>query len=267
MIGRRGTDVRLTMVEGESGLIYVCENAGVPYTWRPSTKEFIFEDTGARVYGFSAEEPDSLRGPQFGAAWWDEPAHADDPQEVWDNLMFGLRLPGVPGGAKVMLTGTPIPTPFVKERLADPYNRLTTGSTYENLDNLDPTMARTILEKYEGTHKGRQELYGEVLIEVQGSLWTADMIHYASELDGDPQEMDRIVVSVDPAGSTNRKSDETGIIVCGVRGKLGYVLADLTGKWTPDQWAQKAVNAYSQFKADAIVAENNFGGQMVKANI
>lgn len=267
MIGRRGTDVRLTMVEGESGLIYVCENAGVPYTWRPSTKEFIFEDTGARVYGFSAEEPDSLRGPQFGAAWWDEPAHADDPQEVWDNLMFGLRLPGVPGGAKVLLTGTPIPTPFVKERLADPYNRLTTGSTYENLDNLDPTMARTILEKYEGTHKGRQELYGEVLIEVQGSLWTADMIHYASELDGDPEEMDRIVVSVDPAGSTNKKSDETGIIVCGVRGKLGYVLADLTGKWTPDQWAQKAVSAYTQFKADAIVAENNFGGQMVKANI
>lgn len=267
MVGRRGPDVRLTMVEGESGLIYVCENAGVPYTWRPSTREFIFEDTGARVYGFSSEEPDSLRGPQFGAAWVDEPAHLNEPQEVWDNLMFGLRLPGLPGGAKVLLTGTPLPTPFVKERIADPHNRLTTGTTYENIENLDPNMRRTILEKYEGTHKGRQELYGEILLEVQGSLWTADMIQYASEVDADPDEMDRIVVSIDPAGSTNKKSDETGIIVCGIRGTLGYVLADYTGKHTPEQWARHAVMAYQLFKADAIVAENNFGGQMVKSNI
>lgn len=267
MIGRRGTDVRLTMVEGESGLQFVCENAGIPYTWRPSTREFIFEDTGARVYGFSAEEPDSLRGPQFGAAWWDEPAHADDPTEVWDNLMFGLRLPGLPGGAKVLLTGTPIPTPFVKARIEDKYNVLTTGSTYENLDNLDPTMARTILEKYEGTHKGEQELYGKILVEVDGSLWTKDMLHYADSVEGDWETMDRIVVSVDPAGATNKKSDETGIVVCGVRGRTGYLLADFTGKYTPEAWAAKAVNAYKQFGADAIVAENNFGGQMVKANI
>lgn len=267
MVGRRGTDVRLTMVEGESGLIFVCENAGIPYTWRPSTREFIFEETGARVYGFSAEEPDSLRGPQFGAAWWDEPAHADDPVPVWDNLMFGLRLPGLPGGAKVLLTGTPIPSDFVRQRLEDPNNRLTTGSTYENMDNLDPTMARTILEKYEGTHKGRQELYGEVLVEVEGSLWTQDMLHYAGADEGDWETMDRIVVSIDPAGSVNKKSDDTGIIVVGIRNKIGYVLADFTGKHTPESWARIAVQAYENFKADAIVAENNFGGQMVKSNI
>ena len=267
MIGRRGTDVRLTMVEGESGLEFVCMNAGIPFTWRPSTREFIFEDTGARVYGFSAEEPDSLRGPQFGAAWWDEPAHADNPVEVWDNLMFGLRLPGLPGGAKVLLTGTPIPTPFVKERIADRFNRMTTGSTYENIDNLDPTMARTILDKYEGTHKGEQELYGKVLIEVDGSLWTAGMIHYASEADADPEELDRIIVSVDPAGSTNKHSDATGIIVCGIRGRTGYVLDDRTGVYTPDGWAAEALKMYKKYKADAIVAEKNFGGDMVKTTI
>ena len=266
MVGRRGTDVRETMVEGESGLIAICENAGVGYTWRPSTKEFIFEDTKATAFGFSGEEPDSLRGPQFGAAWIDEPAHIALIEDVWDNLMFGLRIPGLPGGAKVLLTGTPLPIEFVEQRSLDKKTRLTRGSTYDNLKNLDPTFRETILEAYEGTSKGLQELYGEVLRELPGALWKLDMIHYAED-DLDWEEMERIVVSIDPAGSTNKRSDETGIIVVGVIGKQGYVLADATGKFSPATWAGKAVELYHLYKADAIVAENNFGGQMVKETI
>lgn len=264
MVGRRGTDVRLTMVEGESGLEAVCINAGVPYTWRPSTREFIFEESGARVYGFSGEEPDSLRGPQFGAGWVDEPAHMPLIQDVWDNLLFGLRIPGLPGGAKVLLTGTPIPTDFVKERSDDPLTRLVTGSTYDNLENLDSTMQRMILNTYEGTRKGEQELHGMILVEVEGSLWKVDMIQYS---DIPAEDMDRIIVSVDPAGSTGKRSDETGIIVCGLKGQQGFVLADATGKWSPADWARKTVSLYQLYNADAIIAENNFGGQMVKENI
>lgn len=264
MVGRRGTDVRLTMVEGESGLEAVCLNAGVPYTWRPSTREFIFEENGARVYGFSGEEPDSLRGPQFGAGWIDEPAHMPLIQDVWDNLLFGLRIPGLPGGAKVLLTGTPIPTDFIRERSEDKRTRLVLGSTYDNLDNLDPTMRQMILDTYEGTRKGEQELYGQILVEVEGSLWKVDMIQYSAVI---PEDMDRIVISVDPAGSTNKRSDDTGIVVCGVQGRNGYLLHDGTGKHSPANWARIAVELYRDFKADAIVAENNFGGQMVKSTI
>lgn len=273
MIGRRGTDVRETMVEGESGLIAICENAGIPYQWRPSTKEFIFKGAfkgkDATAFGFSGEEPDSLRGPQFGAAWIDEPAHIDLIEDVWDNLMFGLRIPGLPGGAKVLLTGTPLPIDFVEERSNAKSTRLTRGSTYDNLKNLDPTFRETILEAYEGTSKGMQELYGEVLRELPGALWKLDMIHYCNEA-GEPfdwTECERIVVSIDPAGSTNKRSDDTGIIVVGTIGRQGYVLADATGKFSPATWAAKAVELYHLYKADAIVAENNFGGQMVKETI
>lgn len=266
IVGRRGTDVRLTMVEGESGLKFVCENAGIPYTWRPSTREFIFEDTGARCYGFSGEEPDSLRGPQFGAAWIDEPAHIDLIEEVWDNLLFGLRLPGLPGGAKVLLTGTPTPSPFVKRISADKKTRLVVFSTYENLQNLDPTFRQAILETYEGTHKGKQELYGEILMELKDSLWKMDMIQYSDPLP-DLEDMDRIIVSIDPAGVNNKKADETGIIAVGIIDKVCYVLRDLTGHYSPDGWARAAVELHRSLNADAIVAEKNFGGDMVRANI
>jgi len=266
MVGRRGVDVRLTMVEGESGLEFVCQNAGIPYTWRPSTREFIFEETGARVYGFSGEEPDSLRGPQFHAAWIDEPAHIDLIEEVWDNLLFGLRLPGLPGGAKVIVTGTPTPIPFIKNLSQNPRTRLVTGSTYDNLSNLDPTFRQAILDAYEGTHKGQQELYGEILMELKDSLWKLDMISYADPMP-DRSEMDRVVVSIDPAGSVGQKSDETGIIAVGIIGRIGYVMADITGKYSPEGWARAAIELHEDLRADAIVAEKNFGGDMVRSNL
>jgi phage terminase large subunit-like protein len=185
---------------------------------------------------------------------------------VWDNLLFGLRLPGLPGGAKVVVTGTPTPTPFIKTLSTAPSTKLVTGSTYENLDNLDPTFRKAILEAYEGTHKGQQELHGHILQELKDSLWKLDMIHY-EEPAPDPKDMDRIVVSVDPAGSIGKKSDETGIIAVGIIGKIGYVLSDLTGKYTPEGWARSAVELYRSLAADAIVAEKNFGGDMVRTTI
>ena len=70
------------------------------------------------------------------------------------------------------------------------------------------------------------------------------------------------------AGSSNKNSDETGIIVCGIdRAGIGFVLADLSGKYSPDGWARKAVGAYKGWRADRIVAEKNYGGDMVESTI
>jgi phage terminase large subunit-like protein len=104
------------------------------------------------------------------------------------------------------------------------------------------------MAKYEGTRLGRQELHGEVIEDVEGALWTYGIIAWVA----DAPPLDRIVVSIDPAGSVDPRADETGIIVIGRAGKNQYVLADLTGKYTPEQWARVAWDAHEEFSADMI---------------
>lgn len=262
-VGRRGVDIRQTMMEGPSGLIYVCERAGIGWEWEPSKREFTFAN-GAKVFGYSAEEPNSLRGPQHGAAWLDEPAHMPLIEDVWSNLTLGLRMPGLPGGARILCTSTPLPTKWLRELMKEDDTVPVRVSTYKNIKNLDPAFKKQVIAKLEGTRKGRQELEGEILEDVEGALWNADLL-MRSEF---PRErMDRIVVAIDPAGTNNRRSDETGIVTVGSIGDQGYVLGDSSGKYTPQGWADKAIDDYVLWKADAIVAEKNFGGDMVKATI
>jgi phage terminase large subunit-like protein len=130
--------------------------------------------------------------------------------------------------------------------------------------NLDAIYKKVIIPKYEGTRQGKQELHGEMLEDVEGALWNWDMIQWVEEA----PRLVRIVVAVDPAGSKNKRSDLTGIVVIGIgEDKRLYVLADLSGKYSPMEWANRAVAAYVDFSADAIVAEKNYGGDMVKATL
>jgi phage terminase large subunit-like protein len=77
--------------------------------------------------------------------------------------------------------------------------------------------------------------------------------------------MKRIVVAIDPSATSNKDSDEAGVVVAGLGfNDEGYVLADLTIQGSPDQWAKVAVNAYHEWKADRIVGETNNGGEMVE---
>jgi predicted phage terminase large subunit-like protein len=81
-------------------------------------------------------------------------------------------------------------------------------------------------------------------------------------------ELTRIVVAIDPAATANMESDETGIIVCGKdKSGYGYVLEDLSGKYSPSQWCSIAVKARERWNADCIVAEKNQGGDMVESVI
>lgn len=264
LIGRRGVDVRATMIEGAgSGLIAACERAGMDYTWEPSKREFTFGN-GCKAFGYSAEEPDSLRGREHGAAWADEFCHMPLLEEVWSNLEFTLRVPGMPGGAKILATSTPLPSQFLKEQIAKPSTRRVTVSTSANLSNLDPGMRERILAAYAGTRKGRQELEGEILEDVEGALWSDDLIRVMQQT---PEELERRIVAIDPAGTANRRSDETGIVTVGKNGREGFVLADDSGKYTPTGWADKAIDAYLLWGADAIIVEKNFGGDMVRTTI
>lgn len=260
LIGSTSRDVRETMIEGESGLVRVFERAGEHIHYEPSKSRITFP-SGCRANLFSAEEPDRLRGPQYGYFWGDEPAHWVEPEAVWDQLLFGLRLGSRPHG---LFTSTPLPSKFVRARAAEPATRVVRVSTYANLSNLAPTVQQTILDRYEGTRLGRQELHGEILADVEGALWSEAMLVRA---DVSRSDLDRIIVAIDPAGSNNKRSDETGIVVVGRRGQIGYVLADRSGKYSPNDWAAEAIKLYDVWKADAIIAEKNFGGDMVRSTI
>jgi phage terminase large subunit-like protein len=256
LIGATGPDLRDTMVEGVSGILATAPPGQRPL-WEPSKKRLTWPN-GCVGQGFSAEEPDRLRGPQEGFIWGDEPAHWDLVDQVWTNALLGLRFGSNP---KAILTSTPKPTKWMKALIKDPLTVTHRVSTYANLDNLADTFRATVLERYEGTRLGRQELHGEVLEDVEGALWNWDMIHWIPEA----PPLTRVVVGVDPAGTANAKSDETGIITVGIGAdKCLYVLADDTGRYTPHGWGSRANAAYETHSADAIVPEKNFGNDMVR---
>ena len=167
LIGATGPDVRDVMIEGESGLLTIARPGSKPL-YEPSKRRLTWPN-GCRATVFSAEEPDRIRGPEHGYAWVDEPAHFALIQDVWDNLMFGLRIGRRP---RVVCTTTPKPRPWVKALAKDPRTRVARASTFANLANLAPSFAETILKKYQGTRLGRQELHGEILEDVEGALWS-----------------------------------------------------------------------------------------------
>lgn len=100
-----------------------------------------------------------------------------------------------------------------------------------------------------------------------GALWTLESIDVGRVLDGVIPELQRIVIAVDPSGCSgpeDDRSDEVGIIVggLGVDGRA-YILEDLSGRFGPKQWGQIVASAFDRHDADVVVAETNFGGDMV----
>lgn len=259
LVGATSQALREVMIEGRSGILATAKPGERP-TWEPSRKRLVWPN-GCVGMGFSAEEPDRLRGPESGFVWTDEPAHYPLINDVWSNLEFGLRIKDKYGrDPKVMLTSTPKPTKWMKELVAEPITVVRRVATYLNIQNLTEGYRRNVIGKHEGTRLGRQELYGEIIEDVEGALWTYGIINTVD----DHPHLTRIGIGVDPAGSTSKRADETGIIVEGYADRNGYVLADLTGKYTPAQWGREVWKAVKDFSADIIVAEKNYGGQMVK---
>jgi phage terminase large subunit-like protein len=258
LVGRTDADVRDTMVEGPSGLLTISRPSWRPL-YRPLRRRLEWPN-GARALLFSAEEPDRLRGPQCEAAWLDELASWSHP-EAYHNLMLGLRLGCDP---RCVITSTPRPTKLIRELVASANTVQTVSSTYANRHNLAPAFIEQILATYEGTRLGRQEIHGEILTDVPGALWNHERLDEL-RLRTAPAELERIVVAVDPAVSCGEEADETGIIVV-ARDEAGhgYVLADLSGRYAPTEWAKRVAHAYHAHYADVVVAEVNQGGDLVR---
>jgi len=275
LVARTAADARDVMVEGESGLLSIFP-PWVRAEYEPSKRRItVYNDKGVKVAlltTYSGDKPDLLRGPQHHFAWVDELA-AFRYSETWDNLIFGLRLGAHP---QVVVTTTPRPTKLVRDVIRDPNTHLTRGSTFDNLANLPKVVLDRLKAKYDGTRLGRQELEAAILDEAEGALWKLawldkTRINYERSHNKDGTfklDLVRIVVAIDPAVTAEEGSNETGIIVVGIDNQgRGYVLEDLSGVYTPLEWAEIAVAAYHKWSADRVVAEVNNGGDLVETNI
>lgn len=258
LIGETLGEVRRVMVEGTSGLLAIHRDDERPHF--ESSKQQLTWPNGSIAQIFSAEDPDSLRGPQFDAAWCDEIAKWREADHVWDMLQFGLRLGQAP---QVVVTTTPRPIALIGRLMGDSASVVTRSATSDNAANLAPSFVDEMTRRYAGTILGRQELLGEIIADQSGSLWRRDWIE-TSRVRSAP-ELSRIVVALDPPVTSTSRSDACGMVVAGL-GPDGraYVLADRTLQGRePHVWARAAIALYQDYRADRIVAEVNQGGDLV----
>ncbi len=263
LLGETIDQARAVMVEGESGLL-----ACSPPDRRPrliASQNKLVWPNGAEAMIASATNFEALRGPQFDAAWSDELAKWRYAREAWDMLQFTLRLGDDP---RQIVTTTPRDCEVLIEILEAASTVISRAGTAENAHNLAPGFLERLEARYGGTWLGRQELDGEMIREREGALWTRSMIDCSRAA---PQDLDRIVVAVDPPVSTGPNADECGIIVAGlkraeaVKDWRAWVLADFSVKGqSPQGWAEMAAAAYQEFGADRLVAEVNQGGDLVE---
>jgi phage terminase large subunit-like protein len=267
IIGPTADTLRRDVVQGPSGLLAISPPWNRPQH-EPSQRRVVWEN-GAVAYLLSSEEPDRIRGMNLDGGWIDEVTSLQAPDDCWSNFQLALRISGPDGSAPAaVVSTTPKRHSLLKAIMADPATVTTRSRTFDNAANLDPMTLIYLQRKYGGTTLGRQELDAELLEDVDGALWTRDMLETCRVPVDDERGLKRVVVAVDPSGGSNKANAETGIIVAGVgQDGHGYVLRDLSGRYTPERWAYTATTAYRDYKADRIVAERNFGGEMVEGTI
>ena len=259
LVGETLGDVREVMIEGASG-VATLDRADRP-RYAPSRRRLVWP-SGAVAQAFSSEDPESLRGPQFDAAWCDELGKWKHAEACFDMLQFGLRLGDEP---LQLITTTPRPSPLMRRLVTDPSVEVSRMRTHENAPNLAGGFIAAIERRYRGTRLGRQEIEGELIEDREDALWTREMLERATVR---PDEQPgRIVVAVDPPASSTRRSDACGIVAAGMVGEgRAVIIEDASLRAAaPQAWAQKAVALYRRLGADCIVAEVNQGGEMVSA--
>lgn len=271
LVARTAADVRDVIVEGESGILNVTPPSERPH-YEPSKRRLTWPNGNVATL-FTADEPDSLRGPQFTHAWGDEVAAWRQTPDAagmtaWDNLRVGTRLGQYP---KLLVTTTPKRVPLLysllKEAEKGEIVKITRGSTLDNSGNLSSAYLDTMLGIYDGTALARQELYGEMLSDVDGAMWTEEIVEASREM-AYPMSTPLRVIGVDPSVAENPK-DECGIVVVAstAEGDLykrnAWVLEDASIHGSPQVWAQKVVDMARKWGCP-VVAEVNQGGALVK---
>lgn len=240
---------------------------------KPGGTIFTFADgSEMKLFGTNTRrDVDHLRaGGNNCLVWVEELAAWPELEEAWDQMQLGLRIGPHPHWVG---SSTPKNRPKFREIVADPHHSITRAHTDDN-PHLEQSFRSRLERLFGGTSKGRQEIAGELLDEVEGAAWKREWIDPYRLKEAGP--MSRVRVGVDPQGSES--SGMTGVVaagvtkgtcLCGDQENLPhvYVLADESLAASPDGWARRAVKTYDTHKADRFAAERNFGGDMVESTL
>ncbi|OGN49936.1 MAG: DNA-packaging protein [Caulobacterales bacterium RIFOXYB1_FULL_67_16] len=259
LVGPTLHDVREVMIGGPSGILALPRwGRGMRPVYEPTRRRLVFPN-GAEARAFSAEDPDSLRGPQFAGAWADEFCAWARPDETLAMLRLGLRLGRDP---RLVVTTTPRPMAGLKALRAEAGCVTTHAPTRDNAENLAPGVIARLEDLYGGTRRAAQELEG-LILDTEGALFRAEDIERANRREEPaPERFERVVVAIDP--TTTPGGDACGIVAAGRAEGRAWVLADRSMRGlSPDGWARRALACAAEFGAGAIVAEVNQGGDMV----
>lgn len=265
LVGETVDQVREVMIFGASGILACSPPDRMP-VWEAGRKRLVWPN-GAVAEVYSAHSPESLRGPQFDAAWVDELAKWKKAEEAWDMLQFALRLGDNP---RQVVTTTPKNVGVLKAILKNPSTVLTQAPTEANKAYLAASFLEEVRARYAGTRLGRQELDGVLLEDAEGALWTTAGLEACRARV--PEKLSRVVVAVDPPVTGHAGSDECGIVVVGALTEgapsqwRAHVLEDASvSAASPADWARAAISAMERHGADRLVAEVNQGGDLVES--
>jgi len=273
VVGRTYDEVRKIQIEGPSGILKMAAPGQTP-EWMPGNgRGLLVWPSGVRGIVLSADKPETCEGWNAAFIWADELGKWQYPEAAWKKgLQLCLRI-GPHPHACVTTTPTPHETMCELEDREGDDVVITRGTTYANR-MLSPRWLAAIERLYKGTRLGEQMIGGKLLRDNPRALWSSELIEGGRVKPGAYPTLVRIVVAIDPAGSTDDKKhqsnmedgpSETGIVVAGVDARgHAYPLEDLSLTAKPDEWGRVAVAAYHRWQADAIVGEVNYGGDMVE---
>ena len=191
-------------------------------------------------------------------------------EDIFDRIDLSVRALEMPNRVILVMNPSFKSHWIYKRYVKNPDKKYCTyiHTTYlQNKENLSQSFIdQAKRTKAENLHRYEHLFLGKWLDDAEGMLWNRQIIE-RSRMPKAP-DLERIVVAIDPAATANMDSDETGIVIVGKdKAGNGYVLEDLSGKYSPSQWGALAVKAKERWDADCIVAEKNQGGDMVESVI
>lgn len=258
LVGATYHDVREVMIDGDSGIMNL--GRGDPPYYEVARRRLRYSN-GAVAFAFSAEESRRLRGPQFHGAWADEYCAWNKPSQTLAMLRLALRRGPDP---RLVITTTPKAIPDLRKLHGETGCVITRAGSDANAHNLSPHFLEHLRDIYGDTDLARQELDGVMLEAAPGVMWSHKTLRDCRG--ATPESFERVIVAVDPPAGTGGSA--CGIVVAARRQGRGYVLADYSCRdLSPLGWARRVCEAARDWNADAIVAEANQGGDMVRATL
>lgn len=265
---------RYTMVAADVSIIpefrEKMDRLGVSDDFEITKREIVNRKTGSRILfrgiqTSSGNQTARLKSIQGVTTWVLDEAEELVDERTFETIDLSIRHKTLPN--RVILVLNPASEEhflhrlFVRSARSDTLYIHTTWT--DNRQNLSASFIERALE----TEANAPERYARIFLGKWGSdtgglLWTRAEVE-RSRIVRPPEDLSRVLVAIDPAITAKETSDETGIVVVGVdRNRRGYVLEDLSGRYSPNEWASVALTAARKYNA-SIVAETNQGGDMV----